>query len=152
MKRNPTETKTETQEMETSTLVTSDTGYLKRTCVGDECRWRVVDREGRPVQLKAEIGQTLTWILPDDEEAPDEVFFQFPEVLFEPPYDAHTVRKRRGESLKGVVSERALPQDASSKRHVYAAFCFPLIPVSKETGEQVGYAEGGSPPDLIIVR
>ena len=150
MKQDPVETKTETQETEAPDLATSDTGYLKKICTGSECRWRVVDRQDRPVRLKASVGETITWVLP--EEGPDEVFFQFPKILFEPPYDGYNFRKKKGEALKGVVSERALPPGAASQRYVYAAFCFPLLRVSEQSEEEVGYAEGGSPPDLIIAR
>ena len=111
--------------------------------IGEDNRWHVRTSAGDDGPLYVRRGDTVIWRI----ESTD-AWFQFPLAdIFhggrtdDPWY--YRIGDEGGE-LALTVSERACPG-----AHVYSVFCN----VSKKSNIPVtGYAEGGSPPEMIIMQ
>lgn len=100
--------------------------------------WKVLDQQGEPAPPpEVMAGDTITWTCDDAD-----VDFQFPEDdLFTGQSGYTSQLSAGGQMSKTVASSPGLKTDQTI---VYAAYCTPSDPA------QSGYAEGGSPPRMII--
>ena len=123
--------------------------YALKIGIGEDNKWKVVNPDGSAGPLYVRKGDRIVWSI----EGTD-AFFQFPRS------DHFFVDKRsskggvqkdpwlyeigpEGGQISVVIAERACPG-----AHAYSIFCN----VSKKSNVPVtGYAEGGSPPEFIIM-
>ena len=110
--------------------------------IGEDKKWQVANKQGEVGPLYVRRGDTIIWRIQGTD-----AWFQFPLAdLFHGgrPEDAWRYRiGSEGGELVVKVSERACPGS-----HPYSIFC---NVAQKDNITVTGYAEGGCPPEVIIM-
>ena len=105
----------------------------------DNGTWKMLNPKGGPAQTpQVKAGDTITWQCNDAD-----VDFQFPDDDLFVNQSGYTPQFPSGGQLSVTVAASAT--GAEQRTVVYAAYCTPSDPRNP-----VGYAEGSSPPKMIV--
>lgn len=120
--------------------------FVKR----DNGRWIVADEDGNTSAIEVRRKDEIRWNVEDEEAV---VAFQFPRKdLFEEGYEEERWTWTASQSQP---RELTVMEEAPLGEHTYSAFC--LLPDGKDVQVRIergkiGYAEGGSPPSMIVAE